>query len=88
MVRRGPLLGRQVAIKVLAERFAQRRARGPALQARGAAAARVSAHPHVVTIYDVGDSEPGAARLAARPFIVMEYLAGGTRRRRAALSAR
>ena len=44
------------------------------------AAARVSTHAHVVTIYDVGDLEVDARDIdsTARPFIVMEYLAGGT----------
>jgi eukaryotic-like serine/threonine-protein kinase len=64
-------LGRHVAIKVLDERFAddeqlRRRFRREAL-----AAARLSGHPHVVTIHDIGE-------WGGRPFIVMEYLPGGT----------
>jgi predicted Ser/Thr protein kinase len=64
-------LGRQVAIKVLGERFAddeqlRRRFRREAL-----AAARLSGNPHVVTIHDIGE-------WGGRPFIVMEYLPGGT----------
>ena len=69
-------LGRKVAVKLLDERFARddglrRRFRREAL-----AAARLSGHPHVVTIYDVGEWRD-------RPFIVMEYLPGGTLAERA-----
>jgi serine/threonine-protein kinase len=35
------------------------------------AAARLSAHPHVVTVFDVGEYD-------GHPFIVMEYLEGGS----------
>jgi hypothetical protein len=78
------VLDRKVAIKVLAERFAHD---GPAVarfQREARAAARVSGHPHVVTIYDVGelaDSEDpltDATHPTGRGFIVMEFLAGGT----------
>ncbi len=68
---RDTLLGRQVAIKVLhphvigdadaRERFTR--------EAR--AAARVSDHPHVVTIYDIGEQD-------GTPFIVMELMSGGS----------
>jgi serine/threonine-protein kinase len=65
------LLRRRVAIKVLAEQFTQQ----PRFVARFAREARtaglLSDHPHVVTIYDVGEQD-------GRPFIVMEHLAGGT----------
>ena len=64
-------LGRRVAIKVLAERFA----RDPDLRARftreARIAARLSTEPNVVTIFDVADVD-------GRPAIVMEYLSGGT----------
>jgi serine/threonine protein kinase len=64
-------LGRQVAIKVLDERFAgdahlRKRFRREALTA-----ARLSGHPNVVTIYDVGEWQ-------GHPFLVMEHLVGGT----------
>ena len=64
-------LGREVAIKVLAGEFAgdERAIRRFKREAR--TAARLSAHPHVVMIYDVGEA-------AGCPYIVMEYLAGGT----------
>ena len=65
------VLGRTVAIKVLAERHA----RNPDVRARftreARAAARLSAHPNVVTVFDVGEHD-------GQPFMVMEYLEGGS----------
>ena len=65
------LLSRTVAVKVLAERHA----RDPDVRARftreARAAARLSAHPNVVTVFDVGEHD-------GQPFIVMEYLDGGS----------
>jgi eukaryotic-like serine/threonine-protein kinase len=68
------LLGRTVAIKVLSERFATDELAIRRFKREARAAARVSAHPHVVTIFDVGDTEDDSPSA----FIVMEYLAGGT----------
>jgi serine/threonine protein kinase len=64
-------LGRTVAVKVLAERYAdddsvKRRFKNEAL-----AAARLSGAPSTVTIFDVGEARE-------QPFIVMEYLEGGS----------
>src|SRR3954469_13282534 len=64
-------LGRLVAVKVLAPHFAVDADAATRFQREARAAARVSDHPHVVTIYDIGEHEGTA-------FIVMEYLAGGT----------
>ena len=74
------VLGRTVAVKVLAERFAEDPVAMRRFKREARAAARVSNHPHVVTIFDVGDLDPdeGHAGEPTRPFIVMEYLAGGT----------
>jgi eukaryotic-like serine/threonine-protein kinase len=74
------VLGRTVAVKVLAERFAHDDMAMRRFKREARAAARVSTHAHVVTIYDVGDLEvdPRDIDSTARPFIVMEYLAGGT----------
>ncbi len=65
------VLGRRVAIKLLAPRLQHDPGAVARFGREARAAARLSAHPHVVTIYDVGESGGGA-------FIVMEYLAGGT----------
>ena len=65
------LLDRPVAVKVLASHLSEddRARRRFAREAR--AAAGLSSHPHVVTIYDV-------AELDGASFIVMELLRGGT----------
>jgi eukaryotic-like serine/threonine-protein kinase len=64
-------LGRRVAVKVLAERFAGDAGIRERFKREGLAAARLSAHPDIVTIYDVGEWE-------GRSFIVMELMGGGT----------
>jgi serine/threonine protein kinase len=64
-------LGRKVAIKVLDDRFAGNEQLRERFKREALTAARLSGHPHVVTIFDVGESQ-------GRPFIVMEYLPGGT----------
>ena len=65
-------LGRVVAIKVLAERYAKQ----PEFHARflreAQTAATLTGEPNVVAIYDVGETEDGL------PFIVMEYASDGT----------
>ncbi|MDX6664671.1 MAG: eukaryotic-like serine/threonine-protein kinase, partial [Solirubrobacteraceae bacterium] len=68
------VLGRDVAVKVLAEYFSSDDAARARFTREARAAARVSDHPHVVTIYDIAetDGDPPVA------FIVMELLAGGT----------
>jgi serine/threonine-protein kinase len=73
------VLGRSVAIKVLGERFAQDESAVRRFKREARAAARVSAHPYVVTIFDVGDIEPADGDDAPpRAFIVMEHLTGGS----------
>ena len=69
-------LGRSVAIKLLAEHFADDPEAAERFMREARAAARLSGHPNVVMIYDVGETAP--ADSFPRPFIVMEYLAGGT----------
>lgn len=73
------VLGRRVAVKVLAEQFAEQPRFVARFQREARTAALLSGHPHVVTIYDVGEQ-------TGRPFIVMEYLAGGTLAERMAQS--
>jgi eukaryotic-like serine/threonine-protein kinase len=65
------LLGREVAIKVLAERYAADEGIRQRFKREALAAARLSGEPGAVTIFDVGDWQ-------GRPFIVMEYLGGGS----------
>jgi tetratricopeptide (TPR) repeat protein len=74
---RDQALGRNVAIKLLAERFADDEAGASRFMREARAAARLSGHPNVVMIYDVGETDPGVGE-GPRTFIVMEYLAGGT----------
>jgi serine/threonine-protein kinase len=66
-------LGRNVAVKLLAERFADDDDAHERFLREARAAARLSGHPNVVMIYDVGETATDG-----RAFIVMEYLAGGT----------
>jgi eukaryotic-like serine/threonine-protein kinase len=68
---RDEVLGRLVAVKVLAPAYAadERAVRRFAREAR--AGARLSDHPHVVTVFDVGQD-------GGRPYMVMQHLAGGT----------
>jgi eukaryotic-like serine/threonine-protein kinase len=65
------VLGRTVAVKMLAERYAADQAVRERFTREALAAARLSGEPHTVTIFDVGEHEE-------RPFIVMEYLRGGS----------
>ena len=64
-------LGRDVAVKVLAEHYAHDAALRARFTREALAAARLSSEPHTVTIFDVGEWNGG-------PYIVMELRAGGT----------
>jgi len=64
-------LGREVVVKVLAERYAADEAITARFKREGLAAARLSAESGAVTIFDVGAWQ-------GRPFIVMEHLGGGS----------
>jgi serine/threonine-protein kinase len=65
------VLGRIVAIKLLAERYARDASMRARFTREALAAARLSADPSTVTIFDVGEWQE-------RPFIVMEHLSGGS----------
>jgi eukaryotic-like serine/threonine-protein kinase len=65
------LLGREVAVKVLADRYAADEGIRRRFKREALAAARLSGEPGAVTIFDVGDWHD-------RPFIVMEHLSGGS----------
>jgi tRNA A-37 threonylcarbamoyl transferase component Bud32 len=64
-------LARTVAVKRLAERFADDEAVRGRFTREALAAARLSHAPSTVTIFDVGEH-------GGRPYIVMEYLSGGS----------
>ena len=65
------VLGRDVAVKVLAERYAQDASLRERFPREALAAARLSGEPNTVTIFDVGEQR-------GRPYIVMEHLGGGS----------
>jgi hypothetical protein len=65
------VLGRQVAVKVLDGRFAKDPDVTKRFTREALAAAKLSGHHNIVTIFDVDECD-------GRPMIVMEYLPGGT----------
>src|SRR5437763_9492273 len=69
------VLGRAVAVKLLAERYSRDEAVGGRFRREALAAARLSGERNIVTVFDVGEH-------AERPFIVMEYLEGGSLEKR------
>jgi serine/threonine protein kinase len=64
-------LRRDVAVKVLSDRYAHDQDVRARFRREARAAARLSGNPNIVTIYDVAEYE-------GRPMIVMEYLDGGS----------
>jgi eukaryotic-like serine/threonine-protein kinase len=65
------LLGRSVAVKVLASHLSEDDRARRRFEREARAAAALSSHPNVVTIYDVGEHD-------GRVFMVMELMRGGT----------
>jgi serine/threonine-protein kinase len=72
---RDEVLGRDVAVKVLAERYSLDESLRGRFKREALAAARLSGNHNIVTIFDVDEHE-------GRPIIVMEYLAGGSLEKR------
>jgi predicted Ser/Thr protein kinase len=64
-------LGRAVAVKMLAARFAEDDSVRERFTREALSAARLSGDPSIVTIYDIGEWDD-------RPYIVMEYMSGGS----------
>ena len=64
-------LRRPVAVKVLADRYADNADIRARFRREALAAARLSGNPNIVTIFDVAEYQ-------GRPMIVMEYLDGGS----------
>ena len=64
-------LSRPVAVKVLAERYARDDEFRLRFTREAQTAAGLSGEPHVIVIYDVGETR-------GLPYIVMEYAAGGS----------
>jgi serine/threonine-protein kinase len=64
-------LSRDVAVKVLAARYAEDESLRRRFGREALAAARLSGNPHIVTIFDV-------IEYAGRPMIVMELVSGGS----------
>src|SRR6478735_3402401 len=65
------LLDRDVAVKLLATHLGEDERARRRFQREARAAAGLSSHPNVATIYDVGEHQ-------GRTFMVMELLTGGT----------
>jgi len=65
------LLDRSVAVKLLAPHLSEDERARIRFQREARTAAGLSSHPHVVTIYDVGEHD-------GRSFIVMELMRGGS----------
>jgi eukaryotic-like serine/threonine-protein kinase len=68
---RDELLDRPVAVKVLAAHLSEDERARRRFEREARAVAGLSSHPHVVTIYDVGEHD-------GRAFMVMELMRGGT----------
>ncbi|MCW3812866.1 protein kinase [Micromonospora sp. DR5-3] len=67
------VLGRQVAVKVLASRLASDKAFRHRIRIEAQAAARLC-HPNITNVYDYGESEQAGLTV---PYVVMELVDGG-----------
>src|SRR6185312_9010162 len=68
------VLGRQVAVKVLASRLASDRAFRHRIRVEAQAAARLC-HPNITNVYDYGESHQVGLTV---PYVVMELVDGGS----------
>ncbi|MGK5742964.1 protein kinase domain-containing protein [Micromonospora sp. URMC 103] len=68
------VLGRQVAVKVLASRLAADRAFRHRIRIEAQAAARLC-HPNITNVYDYGEAEQAGVTV---PYVVMELIDGGS----------
>ncbi|HEX5727404.1 MAG TPA: protein kinase [Longimicrobiaceae bacterium] len=78
---REPALGRLVALKVMAERYAGDEVARARFEREARAAARIQ-HPHVATVFRIGRTPGGL------PFIVLPYVDGGSLEDRLAAAGR
>src|SRR5580765_985256 len=65
------VLGRVVALKLLAEPYVDDESVQRRFAREARAAARLSSDPNIVTVFDVGES-------TEQPYLVMEYMSGGS----------
>jgi serine/threonine protein kinase len=72
-------LGRNVAIKLLAERFADDEDANARFLREARAAARLSGHPNVVMIYDVGETHARSSSWSSSPAARSPTRSGSTR---------
>src|SRR3954463_8336899 len=67
---RDEVLGRSVAVKVLARRFAGAPLSRARIRDEARAAATLSPHPNIAQVYDFGESSDDGG--SPRPYVVME----------------
>jgi hypothetical protein len=80
---RDEVLGRSVAVKVLAGRYANDPGSRSRIRDEARAAAALSPHPHIAQVYDFGESADTGGDLL--PYVVMELVNGPTLQEKAAV---
>jgi hypothetical protein len=79
---RDEVLGRSVAVKLLAGRYANDPSSRSRIRDEARAAAALSPHPHIAQVYDFGESDTDGDLL---PYVVMELVNGPTLQQKAAV---